>query len=1039
METFNLPSLTESEIDGLKPRRQTRTESMQTLETSTEEKAGALKPAVQLLNTLGSEDVKAGMVVGPWNAITNLTNATGDLIQRKPIDVSDNYLKISDETTRQLNPFRLGREGVTKSDESGLDLGEAAGAEIAGWYTGASILKMGSRAAWLYSLTNALRRSRKVNTGIKSAVAVDRAKRWADRGKFAARWSLSTSFAAPFFDYSEGNLSNLTEDLINRYFETDIDLPLSVKPGDNYLDSFGKGWATDAFAMPIGILGFSGLTRNLVNIGTDAFTTAKSVPVEIMDNFSDSVVNTYKPALEKGFDGLPVGQKGGELATYDSAISRAISEQTQIKQVTDQRDRLTKMGLIEVGENNQLELIYPGVVNKEIKGQFDAIRSQRGQLIKQANATGEDITKQLDELDKAEEQLTELSMAGDPAAMGNGPVVPRQRDLPDVRPELDTFLAYTDELSDIQLRELYTQVNIPARRQAQLDLITQQSEKVKSIQAELDSIPEKLKVGAENLATKGKAGKGGLTELGGKRKVKALQKDLEQAQLDLDNLTNKDKQKDVLVGDQLKLGLDEYISPAPLIDPETGAETTLFSWINKVDPKDIKAGDDAVNRIIQSFDKAFGTQWKNGPIESIGNYINVANIGRVTAEEIIKKASRDVQRLSANTILRDAKADRIANKKPFKEAPIEPKAKKPLDPYEGGPPTYDVYKNDLMQLHRDELRSAAAPSSNPEIAAIVTQKTGRRVWQSKKSDIVEAFVEYYKKTGFYGRPLLPGEGIQTDLGLGPDDVKTTSKLGRSVDPEGVESMVPQTDYKPRGMQASEREMMKQGILEAAIRNGEIQPPSSPLPERPTTNFNQESFIDEFIADETGQLSMLYNANLIPAYEAGGKNSGAIIDEFRLRSEYQELDTKSLRAQKEAWIQQNGWEDLPFEEKRKLGLYSKWEYALKGEDVVDNKLINNVQPLKNIQKQQEKLIKTLEPKPPKKPKQKMEFTAEGIVPEETVKKTKPAKTTKKAKRGSLGDIQAGNESVRNLDLAEQKAAKKLQKLQKQADANGGICK
>ena len=1032
METFNLPSLTESEIDGLKPRRQTRTESMQTLETSTEEKAGALKPAVQLLNTLGSEDVKAGMVVGPWNAITNLTNATGDLIQRKPIDVSDNYLKISDETTRKLNPFKLGREGVTKSDESGLDFGEAAGAEFAGWMTGTSLLKMGSRAAWLYSLTNALRRSRKVNTGIKSAVAVDRAKRWADRGKFAARWSLSTSFAAPFFDYSEGNLSNLTEDLINRYFDTDIDLPLSVKPGDNYLDSFGKGWGTDAVAMPIGILGFSGLTRNLVNMGTDAFTTAKSVPVEIMDNFSDSVVNTYKPALERGFDGLPVGKLGGELATYDSAISRAIAEQTQIKQVTDQRDRLTKMGLIEVGENNQLELIYPGVVNKEIKGQFDAIRSQRGQLIKQANATGEDITKQLDELDKAEEQLTELSMAGNPAPMPG--FKPRQLDLPDVRDELDTVLAKLDELSDTQIRELHTQVNIPARQKAQLDLITQQSEKVKSIQAELDAIPEKLKVGAENLATKGKAGKGGLTELGAKRKVKALEKDLEQAQLDLDNLTNKDKPKDVLVGDQLKLGLDEYISPAPV-----EGETTLFSWINKVDPKDINAGDDAINRIVQSFDKAFGTQWKNGPIESIGNYINVADVGRVTAEEIIKKASRDVKKLSANTILRDAKADRIANKKRFKTQSIETKRKQPLDPYEEGPPTYDQYRNDLMQLHRDKLRDISAPGENPEIAAIVMQRTGRRVWKAKKADIVEAFVEYYKKTGGYG--IWVSE-LQTNLGFSPDDIKTTSKLGRSVDPEGVEGMVPQADYKPRGMQASEREMMKQGILEAAIRNGEIQPPSSPLPERPKTNFSQESFIDELLSDETGQLSMLYNANLIPAYEASGKNSGAIIDEFRLRSEYQELDTKSLRAQKEAWIQQNGWEDLPFEEKRKLGLYSKWEYALKGEDVVDNKLINNVQPLKNIQKQQEKLIKTLEPKPPKppkKPKQKMEFTAEGIVPEETVKKTKPTKTTKKAKRGSLGDIQAGNESVRNLDLAEQKAAKKLEKLQKQADANGGICK
>ena len=48
------------------------------------------------------------------------------------------------------------------------------------------------------------------------------------------------------------------------------------------------------------------------------------------------------------------------------------------------------------------------------------------------------------------------------------------------------------------------------------------------------------------------------------------------------------------------------------------------------------------------------------------------------------------------------------------------------------------YRNALAQTPRDTLRAAAAPGTNPEVAAIVRLRTGRRVWQAKKSDIIDA-------------------------------------------------------------------------------------------------------------------------------------------------------------------------------------------------------------------------------------------------------------------------------------------------------------
>ena len=80
---FNLPELNDEQIDSLQPQQISNTQRRQGIELELEDSAGKLKPLVQLFNTLGSRGFGTGVVQGPWNAVTDLTNAIGDKIQRK--------------------------------------------------------------------------------------------------------------------------------------------------------------------------------------------------------------------------------------------------------------------------------------------------------------------------------------------------------------------------------------------------------------------------------------------------------------------------------------------------------------------------------------------------------------------------------------------------------------------------------------------------------------------------------------------------------------------------------------------------------------------------------------------------------------------------------------------------------------------------------------------------------------------------------------------------------------------------------------------
>jgi len=1031
---FNLPELTDKQIDSLQPQQISNTQKREGIQLEMEDSAGKLKPLVQLFNTLGSKGFGTGLVQGPWNAATDLTNAIGDKIQRKEIDTGDNYLKMSDETARWISPTEspifgnfLQEEGYTQADVASKRVGEVVGAEYVGAVSGTSALKQIQRAAWVKTFLQGLHQTRRLNTGLKSAVQADKARRWAKRGEFTTRGMFYAGTASLFLDESlekGGNLSNFTEDVINKYFETDLNLPLSVDETDDYITGRLKGTFTDMSIVPI--LRTIGIPlEGMYDLVGDSFAPVHKATATVVNEVANAPTPRYQNLLDKGIDGLPKGVPGGAIVKHDSAISRAIDENLLNKQVVEQRDWLKRNGLVEVGENGQLELTYPGAIDQNIKTQFDVIRRQRGELIRTATQTGEDVSKQLDELDKLEDGLTEQSLAGNPAQMPSR-IIEEQLEIPDARVEMDTLLAQLNEISDLELRQIHSEVNAPAIRAQRTEAINQGAARLKEIETRIEQINQKIEDGS-------------YTPRGGKRELNKAQKALTLANEELAVLQESGKKIQPLVGDQLELALKNALTPIT----ET-VEKPKLSWFNKPSAADIQAGEDGVNRIINSLDKALGTEWKGGPIDALRLTGDVIGVGRSIAEETVQKAIRDINRVNSQRKIADAKVERIEGKKITK---AEVKT-------DDVPPTLDEYKNDLMQLGRDELRSISSPSENPEIAAIVKNRTGRRVWKAKKEDIVNAFVEYYQKTGFYGRPLYPGEEVQSTLPIRKANVETTSPLAKITDAEGVESLQPVGEYQPRGMSAVDRDRLKAEIIQSAVRNGEVQPPSSPLPKRPTTTFVQDDFINELLTDETGQLSMLYNSDLLPTYEAGGKNAMALIDEMRLRYEYQTLDAESLRVQKEAFYKQQGWDKLPFEEKKRLGILNKWEYALKGEEVIDGKLINVTPTLQGIKEQQQKFLDMFgepkpkveptkakkgktptKPKPPKKPPEKEVFTKEGIVPEKT-KKEMDKVTEKKGTIGTKQEINLSEQSLNDLDAAIKRQEKIVAEANKKAD--GGIC-
>jgi hypothetical protein len=842
----------QAKTQGRKP---TRGEMNSRLESN----LGPFKPLGQLMNVLASPDTKAGLVVGPINAISKLGNAVGDLVQRKTIDVKDAWT-IPDEVARQYNPFRIGiGQEVTPADQPGLEVGGAIGAEVIGAVTGASLIKRVGQLAQVKRAADALKATRTVRSLAVAQRANPALRTGLTAGTRVGEALVGTTLAAPFINQDDGNLANLGD-------MAGLRLPGRADETDNYLQKFGKGLLVEGLAAPltvIGALSMFGPTRRAMFDGG----------VSLLDEIADAELAPYMyrgtdaPQLPPGADipqlpsvqmqaaagggpitpvridqatpggslpgdapgapALPPYQSGGAIVPAvpnGSAIERYLDEATQIRQVEAQRQRLQSMGLVQQGEAGQLELrVTTG--DPSVRGEIEQLSMQRGELLAKLpsvdEATAEQLLQQIDQIDQ---QVADLNLSGTTEQF-LAPRGSRQGELDlDTRPEIDTFLAQLDELDDSQLREIHSRVwrEIGAERNAN---------ELQAAQDQINSLNERLaEIDARQQS-------GELTPRGAKGQVTKVQRELAVAQQQLQAVQQRMAVPESLVGDQLEMVLPQQLGL------DLAAEIQL------------------------------------PPLEQFTR----------TASEF-------------------------------------------------GYRTPDDYRAALEGWNRDLLRRLAMPESSPEVAALVKARTGRRVWNAKKSDIIDALVELSQRRGRY----LPPEAEQLAMPLTtnvagvadaplldvPADLSTGSPMGQVVDADGNPMAVPLSEFQPRGLDAQAREQMKAEILRRAIDNGEVQAPVTPIPNRPKAPdfFQQGNFVDDLFSDETGQLAMAFNTDALPPYKAGGRNADALIDEMRLRFEYNLLDAKAMQAQKDALMAANGWDRLSWDEKKRLGLMGRGMFA-----------------------------------------------------------------------------------------------------------------
>jgi len=1054
MSLFNLPKFEKEELQGMEPAEIDFAERREKSIERSEEDAGVLKPLVQFYNVGTSPDMNLGAGLGGVaNGVSKLTNSLGDVLFKNKrgsnpfvsfmegmlvegelgnrgdqVDTSDAWL-VSDEARRSFRkPILDGKkggfvsgqdQGVTPADEFGLMMsGEVVGEGLGIGLFGIGVLKNLKRTAFFAHNAKRFRTTKFAKDLAVTAQRTDKVGKLTRAGikgtTFTAEAGFEQLFATPFLDHDNGNFLDV-------FPENDLLQLLGQQTaGDNYLTKVGKSIPANTFAV-LPVLGFASAIKPLRK-------AMLSGNFDWVDELGRAEIDPYLPHIntpdylalpeykkggslvpsepgpitpaEKG--GAMVQTPGGPITKYDSAISRSLDEQTQINQVKEQRERLKNMGLTEVGDGNQLELSVGKVVDPEVKLAIDTIRKQRNALIKQAAETGEDLSKEFDELDVKQQQVLDQGLGGKSGEdlMGARPGI--QLDLPDPRPEVDSYLANLDELSDPQLRTLYGEVSGPERARQQAALLQEESQKITAIEAKLAEIQEKIALGKD---------KGGYTAVGGKRQLNKVQSELEAAQQNLDRLNERNQSSRPLVGDQLKLVLDEGVAP--------DSPATRGDWSDKDFDFQRRAFNDeqGLNRFIAALDRAFGHEWIDQPVERIGDMLNVLNLGKVLTEESVKKAGRDISALTplARQLLDKA---RELKKKGIK-IKTEPKTK--IQPPSPDQVTY--YRELLSELGRDDLRQIASPSNSPEVAAIVKQRTGRRVWSAKKQDIINAFSEYYEKSG---RFIELTEAKQLDLEIG--DTRSTTPLTRLVDDDGTVSVQPTGEYIPRGMGAEARESMKASILRIAIENGEIQAPRTPLPESPITNFNQGSFVDDLLTDESGQMALLYATDQLPTYKAGGKNAGATIEEMRLRYEYLLKDEFGKKAVRDAKLAYEGWDTMTWEQKKaRLG----------GGNVFDPELEIKQPRDSSVYKDSTEFKAELKATPPRKPNQynNTHWTPEGPVPKEVASKPKPPEVKKAEKKVDVNRTKEINQQKLDIKkMREENAKRKQQDLNKSKGAN-----
>jgi hypothetical protein len=924
---------------------------------------GVLKPIAQFGNALASPETKMGIITGPVNGISKLGNALGDLVQGKPWrggraltnpDVSqinvDDAWTISDKTARQLNPWRIGTgQGVTPADEAGLALGEGIGAEIAGAALGTAIV---SGARRIPAAQQAFRRLVQTRAA-RRVVAASRESSKLRTGLLASKSVLdglgATTLAAAFLDQEDGNLANVGD-------AVGLKLPGRVEKGDNYLLSTLKSIGVEGIAAPMALMGVGMLVppiRKVMSQGNlgafDEIPIAPYSPVGMRNNMPRPMAGPGLPAAGQStapadaasiragltraegdalneFSRVQPGQwsqgwnpssnpweAGGAIVPYDSAIGRSLQEQTQIRQVAEQRQRLQDMGLVVETGPGQLQLNLGNVVDPEARLMIRGLQVQRGQLIRQANrleaggdaAGAQALMDQLPDLDAKIQELQfspQNGLQGELDIEGVTPQVVDLGDEVDLRPELDTYLAQLDELSDADLRDTYRSVFQEQAAQRSADALA-------GTQARLEELNQWV------IEIQARAEAGEITEKGAKRLVTKAQKEIDAVQQQLAAIERRQRVPETLVGDQLRLKLPPDQLELDMAT-STGDELSPVNALRYQRDR-IQAFADDVDAQIQALRQGGADQ------DAIAG---VTNQRRALAETL-KQLNEELE---------------VAQKQLSPEAQLQLASERWRTRQEAasefGYETSSDYRNALESWNRDQLRRVAMPDSSPEVAALVKARTGRRVWQAKKSDIIDALVELSERRGRYLPPQTPASE-QIGLRLTSNEVGGDAPLfdrpaelnvpgmGQVLDADDNELPVPMGEFRPRGLDAQTREQMKAEILQRAIDNGEVQAPVSPLPERPATEFNQTSLVDELFSDQSGQLTLDYATDQLPTYQAAGRNADALIEEMRLRFQYDELDVEAQRAQREAFLAEKGWDTMSWEEKKKLGLQDPGLYAL----------------------------------------------------------------------------------------------------------------
>ena len=836
MPNFNLQPLSEDQLNDLQPVERNSAEMQTAARAGNEAKLEQFasnfpwvgKPAAQLFNALGSRGASnpGNFIAGPINGLSKLGNALGDWAQNKPVDVSDAW-QIPDEVTRRADMRRYTApggnilnglqydSGVTPADEAGRGIGEALGGEIAGAYATGGL----SLLAKAGGLVNKIQQSDKLRRAVTLANSSQRGRQALKAGGYFAETLTSTTLATLFMDNSEGNLGNITQ-----IFDPKAKpLPFGVDQDDDYLEATRKTVFGEGLLAPLAIFGIAmpiaPFRRSILN-GDLPTAVQQMVDAEIAPYGAVAPQNRLPGMQGPQEPGgalavVPPPEPGGAIVPYDSAISRGIDENLQVQQVTQQRQRLQDMGLVQTGRGNQLELTMPGVVDPGMKLQIRQLQTERGLLIKQGADEGA--------LSKIDQQIDDLTMQGS----SNAERIPPQQselDMPDGRPELDTYLAMLDEMSDEQLGRMLENVNGPVKEK-------QRQAKIEEAQLRMQDIEQK------QLNTEARLAAGEITPKGATRINNKIKKELDAARAEVDRLqADVNEPKTFTVGQQLDMNMQGQLDFSP---------------------------------------QAMAADVELPPIKDF---------------EFIE--------LPDGTGMWRPKGEKVS----------------------GGYGSAAAYKEDLMGWNRDLLRKMANPTNSPELAALIKARTGRRVYSAKKADIVNAFVELAEKRGRFAAPAAVFEQVELNVPQQGDLALFDTTVG------GEYSMLPKSAMN----KAAAREAIKKELLQMAINNGEVQAPVTPLPNRPSVEYDQMGLIDDLLSDENGQFALAYATDAVPTYRAGKKSTEAMLEEIRLRLDFGRLDGDALQMQNRAVLDAMNWDQMTWAQKQESGLLDPSQYAYRGQ-------------------------------------------------------------------------------------------------------------